>query len=94
MPLIAVCNDAAPVPLVFNVNVAVNDPVAPPSAAVVVPLSVTVALSLSVTFTVPDPVSVTDALEVVSAKLAVKLSGPSTNCPSADGRTSRNAQIP
>ena len=46
--MIAVCNEGVPVPEVFNVKVAVNEPVAPPSVAAAVPDSVTVAVSLSV----------------------------------------------
>ena len=55
MPLMAVCSEAAPVPLVFKVRVAVSNPVAPPSVALAVPDRVTVALSLSLRLTVSTP---------------------------------------
>src|SRR5438093_447731 len=77
--LVAVCSEAGPVPLVFNVSVAVRAPVASPSTAVVVPDGVTVALSLSVTLTAPEPAVLTEALLLGEARLALNDSGPSTN---------------
>src|SRR4051812_1458245 len=79
MPLIAVANDAAPVRSEERRVGKESKPRGPPSTYKEVPDSVTVALSLSVTFTVPVPLSVTDAFEVVSTKLARPFSGPSTN---------------
>ena len=69
-----------PVPEVFNVKVAVNEPVAPPSVAAAVPDSVTVAVSLSVTFTVPLPAVLTEAVLVgVANEDDRPFSVPSTN---------------
>src|SRR5436309_180071 len=62
---LAVPRDRPSFPTRRSSDLAVKLPVAPPSAAVVDPLSVTVAVSLSVTLNDPLPVSVTDALLVV-----------------------------
>ena len=78
--MIAVCNEGVPVPEVFNVKVAVNEPVAPPSVAAAVPDSVTVAVSLSVTFTVPLPAVLIEAVLVgVANEDDRPFSVPSTN---------------
>src|SRR5947208_2174144 len=75
----AVASEAAPVPLVFRVRVAVRAAGAPPSTAVVLADRVTVALSLSVAFAAPEPAVLTEALLLGAARLAVNDSGPSTN---------------
>src|SRR5438093_1073937 len=75
----SVASEGAPVPLVFNVSVAVKLPVAPPSAAVVETRSVNVCASFTVKLHIPLPACVNDALLVVSTRLAENDSGPSTN---------------
>src|SRR5439155_1117630 len=78
----SVASEEAPVPLERKISGVVNMHVAPPSAAVVHPLSVTVPVSLSWTLNDPLPVYVTDGLLLVSTSLAENDSGPSANSPS------------
>src|SRR5262245_25279805 len=72
-------NGGVPVRQGFRVHVRVCVPLVAPSVTFAVPERVTVYVSLSVLFTVPLPVSLTVALLLVSTRLELNDSGPSTN---------------